>query len=176
MVWVVLHFSWCFKRLYSSFPKFEVSSILWLFYILYTGLYIYYIYFDSFQFTYVQILCCTRTTTGVIGKLAVCKRDILHQISSVGYCNDTVCIYLFLQSCIYLLFNRHIVELRIITVMHASNVYFSLLDIDFDGGYFCEICGKIPKIVVLDGTSLGIQKTFLPTCLVQSDTGLLDGR
>jgi hypothetical protein len=53
---------------------------------------------------------------------------------------------------------------------------FSLLDINFDNGFFCEICGKVPKELVMDGTTLGIQKTYLPIHLVQSDTGLLDGR
>ena len=60
--------------------------------------------------------------------------------------------------------------------MHLLNIYCSLLDIDFNDGFFCEICGKIPKILVMDGTSLGIQKTYLPTSLAQFDTGLLDGR
>lgn len=51
-----------------------------------------------------------------------------------------------------------------------------LLDIDFDNGFFCELCGRIPQKVVMDGTTLGIQKTFLPNNLRESDTGLLDGR
>ncbi|XP_046848035.1 uncharacterized protein LOC124441604 [Xenia sp. Carnegie-2017] len=50
-----------------------------------------------------------------------------------------------------------------------------LLDIDFDNGFFCELCGRIPQKVVMDGTTLGIQKTFLPNNLRESDTGLLDG-
>ncbi|XP_046861937.1 uncharacterized protein LOC124455294 [Xenia sp. Carnegie-2017] len=51
-----------------------------------------------------------------------------------------------------------------------------LLNIDFDNGFFCELCGRIPQKVVMDGTTLGIQKTFLPNNLRESDTGLLDGR
>ncbi|XP_046862591.1 uncharacterized protein LOC124456100 isoform X2 [Xenia sp. Carnegie-2017] len=50
-----------------------------------------------------------------------------------------------------------------------------LLDIDFDNVFFCELRGRIPQKVVMDGTTLGIQKTFLPNNLRESDTGLLDG-
>ena len=36
--------------------------------------------------------------------------------------------------------------------------------------------GKNYTKIVMDGTTLGIQKTYLPNILVKCDKGLLDGR
>ncbi|XP_046858810.1 uncharacterized protein LOC124452271 [Xenia sp. Carnegie-2017] len=44
----------------------------------------------------------------------------------------------------------------------AVTAMIRLLDIDFVDAFHCNICGKHPKKVVMDGTALGIQKTFLP--------------
>ncbi|XP_046841814.1 uncharacterized protein LOC124435927 [Xenia sp. Carnegie-2017] len=51
-----------------------------------------------------------------------------------------------------------------------------LLDIDFVDAFHCNICGKHPKKVVMDGTALGIQKTFLPRKVASPEGPTMDGR
>ena len=38
--------------------------------------------------------------------------------------------------------------------------YMNLLDIDYSGGFCCEMCGSEPQIVVCDATTLGFQRKF----------------
>jgi hypothetical protein len=52
------------------------------------------------------------------------------------------------------------------------------LDVDFERGFLCPDCGASPDKIVMDGTTLGIQKKFLPATEneVQFDDEIRDGR
>ena len=43
--------------------------------------------------------------------------------------------------------------------------FVKLLDIDYGAGAECQICGKIPDIIICDDTSLGYQKKFATAAL-----------
>lgn len=42
----------------------------------------------------------------------------------------------------------------------AWYAYLSLLDIDFDGGFQCAICGTHPQAIIMDATALAFRKDF----------------
>ena len=52
------------------------------------------------------------------------------------------------------------------------------MDVDFERGFLCPDCGASPDKIVMDGTTLGIQKKFLPATEneVQFDDEIRDGR
>ena len=41
--------------------------------------------------------------------------------------------------------------------------YLNLLDIDYSTGFICPKCGKEPRIIVCDATSLAFRRELLPT-------------
>ena len=45
--------------------------------------------------------------------------------------------------------------------IQAWYAFMKLLQIDWEDGMKCEVCGPSPRIVICDGTSLGFQKKFL---------------
>ena len=45
--------------------------------------------------------------------------------------------------------------------IQAWYAYLDLLDIDFEAGMTCSVCGVEPDVVICDGTSLGFQRKFL---------------
>lgn len=57
--------------------------------------------------------------------------------------------------------------------------YLHLLDISYEDGFQCPVCGPVPSTVVMDGVALGLRKELLSWKL-QSSTcpkqKLLDGR
>ena len=36
--------------------------------------------------------------------------------------------------------------------------YLNLLDIDYNSGFVCPICGQTPQLLVMDGTSIAFRK------------------
>ena len=36
--------------------------------------------------------------------------------------------------------------------------YIKLLDIDYESGFTCQECGKYPKTIIMDGTSVSFRK------------------
>ena len=46
--------------------------------------------------------------------------------------------------------------------------YMKLLNISFEENAICDICGKVPDIIVCDATSMGYQRKFLTAALSDS--------
>ncbi len=66
--------------------------------------------------------------------------------------------------------------------IHAWYAFVNLLDVDYKDGFLCPQCGQYPDTIVMDGTALGVRKTFLQwTSFMRQkggkhDSDQLDGR
>jgi len=61
-------------------------------------------------------------------------------------------------------------------LQHAWHSFIELLNVSYTDGYTCPDCGPCPDIVVMDGVSVSLKKTFIPWLPVMEEPQSLDGR
>lgn len=65
----------------------------------------------------------------------------------------------------------------ILRFKYAWYAWLELLDIEYSEGFNCPECGDEPEVVIMDGVTIGIRKSFLPwQKLTEKVEQVFDGR